>query len=72
MGRLTVLEEPGGPTSWTLSCLVGGEVTGSQRHQPSGVFGLMGSIELTSSTWWGLRHLPNSSKDMAQNVISSL
>ena len=38
--------------------MVGGEVTGSQHHQPSscnwpGVSVLVGSIQLTFPTWWG-------------------
>ena len=38
--------------------MVGGEVIGSQHHQPlssnkSGVCVLAGSIQLTSPTWWG-------------------
>ena len=50
--------------------------TGSQRHQPSGsswsgVYLLVVSIQLTSSTWWGFQYLQNSSKDMAQNIIYS-
>ena len=32
---------------------------------------LGGSIQLTSSTWWGLQDLQNSSKDMAQKIICS-
>ena len=50
--------------------LVGSEVTrwyfGSQHHQPSGsnqsgVYVLVGSMQLISSTWWGLQYLQNSS-----------
>ena len=33
---LAVFKEQGVISSWTFSCLVGGEVIGSQRHQPSG------------------------------------
>ena len=38
----------------------------------SGVYMLVGSIRLTSSPQWGLHHLQNSSKDMAQNITYSL
>ena len=53
-------------SSWTFFWLVGGEVPGSQHHQPSGsnrpvVSVLVDSIQLTSSTWWGLQCLQNSS-----------
>ena len=63
-------------SSWTFFCLVGGEVIGSQHHQPSssnhsGIQALVSSIQLTSSTWWGFQYLQNSSKDMAQNIIYS-
>ena len=49
--------------------MVSGEVITSQHHQPSdshqsGVYVLMGSIQLTSPTWWGFQYLQNSSKDM--------
>ena len=49
---------------------------GSQHHQPSGskpaeTFLLVGSTQLTSSTWWGFQYLQNSSKDMAQNMSYS-
>ena len=62
--------------SWTFFWLVGGEVIGSQHHQPSGsnrsrVYVFVGSIQLTSSTWWDFQHLQNSSKEMAQNIIYS-
>ena len=45
-------------SSWTFFWLVGGEVIGSQHHQPSGsnqsgVCVLVVSVQLTSSTWWG-------------------
>ena len=36
------------------------------------VYVLVGSIQLTSSTCWGVQYLQNSSKDMAQNIIYSL
>ena len=53
--------------SWTFFWLVGGEVSGSQHHQPSGsnqsgVYMLVGSIQLTSPTWWGFQYLQNSPK----------
>ena len=48
-----------GDRLWTLFRLVGGEVTGSQHHQPfgsngSGVSMQVGNTQLISSTWWGL------------------
>ena len=63
-------------SSWTFFWLVGGEVMGSHHHRPSGsnrsgIFVLVGSIQLISSTWWRLQYLPNSTKDMAQNNIDS-
>ena len=63
-------------SSWTFFWLVGGEVIGSQHHQPSGsqmLWGLCacGQQKLTSSTWWGFQYLQNSSKDMAQNISCS-
>ena len=56
---------------------VGGEVVGSQHHQPSGsnlsgLYVLVGSVQLISSMWWGPQHLQNRSKDVAQNLIYSL
>ena len=61
---------------WTFLWLVGGEVIGSQHHQPSGsnwsgVSKLLGSKELTSSTQWGFQYLQNSSKDRVQDIIYS-
>ena len=61
-------------SSWTFVWLVDGDVIGSQHHQPSGfncsgVYVLMGSVQWTSSTWWGFQYLQNSSKDMAQSII---
>ena len=52
---LIVFEEQGVISSWTFFWLVGGEVIGSQLHQPSGsswsgVYVLVGSIPLTSCT----------------------
>ena len=52
------------------------ELVRSQHHQPScsyqpGVSVLLGSRQLTSSTWWGFQFLQNSSKDMAQSIIYS-
>ena len=54
-------------SSWTFFWLVGGEVGGSEHYQPfgsswSGVYVLVGSIQLTSPTWWGIQALQNSSK----------
>ena len=31
----------------------------------------MGSIQWTSSSWWGLQYLQNNSKDVVQNIIYS-
>ena len=47
--------------------MVGGEVSENQHHQPSGsnwsrVHVLVGSMLLTSPTWWGFQYLQNSSK----------
>ena len=44
--------------SWTFLSLIGGDIIGSQFHQPSvsnwsGVYVLLGSIQLTSSTCGG-------------------
>ena len=52
------------------------DVIGSQHYHPagsnwSGVYMLVGSIQLTYSTWQGFQYLPNSSKDMAQDIIYS-
>ena len=60
-------------SSWTFFRLVGGEVIGSQHHQPSGssrsvVSMLVDSVQLTSSTWWGLQCLQNSSKILLMYV----
>ena len=53
---------------------MGDEVIGSQSHQPSvssqsGVYMLVGSIQLALSTKWGLQNQQNSSKDVVQNII---
>ena len=60
-------------SSWTFFLLVSGEVVRSQHHQPSGsnwsgVYLLVGIIQLTSSTWWRLQYLQNISKDMAERI----
>ena len=73
---LTVFKEQGVISSWTFFWLVGGEVIGTQHYQPSGsnrsgVSVLVGSVQLTSSTWWEFQYLQNSSKEMAQNIIYS-
>ena len=65
--HLKVFKEQGMVSSWTFFWLVGGEVIRSQHHQPSGsnwsgVYGLAGSRQLTSSTWWRFEYLQNSSK----------
>ena len=62
-------------SSWTFFLLVGGEVVRS-HHLPSGsnwsgVYMLVGIIQLTSSTWWRFQYLQNISKDMAQRIIYS-
>ena len=49
-------------SSRTFFCVIGGEVMVSQHHQPSGsswsgVYVLVGSIQLTSSTSWGFQCL---------------
>ena len=51
-----------GISSWMFFRLVGGEVIGSQHHLPSvsnppGVCGLVGGMQLISSTWWGFQQL---------------
>ena len=61
---------------WVFFWLVSGEKIRSQHHQPSGsnmsgVYVLVGSIELTSSIWWGFQYEQNISKDMAQHIFSS-
>ena len=50
-------------SSWTFFCLVDGDVIGTLltgSASQSGVY--MGSLQLTSSTWWGFQYLQNSSK----------
>ena len=54
-------------SSWTFFRLVGGEVIGTQHHQPSGsnwsrVYVLVANMQLTSSTWWEFQYLQNSSR----------
>ena len=56
--------------------LVGGEVIRGQHYQSSdsnqsGVCMLVGSIQLTSPTWWGFQYLQNSSQDISKNTIYS-
>ena len=63
-------------SSWIFFWMVGGEVTGNQHHRPSGsswsgVYVLVGNIQLSSFTCWGFQYLQNSSDDMAQNIIHS-
>ena len=43
--------------------------SGSNQSWGEGVYMLVGSIQLTSSTWWGRQHLQNSSKDRAQHIM---
>ena len=52
---------------WMFFGFVGGEVSGSQHHQPSrskesGVYQLVGSIPLIFPTWWGFQYPQDSSK----------
>ena len=50
-------------SSWTFFCLVDGDVSGTLSTgsaNQSGVY--MGSLQLTSSTWWGFLYLQNGSK----------
>ena len=54
---------------WVSFWLVGGEVNRSQHRQPSGsnlsgIYLLVGSILLTSTTWWEFQYLQNSSQTM--------
>lgn len=83
-GGLTVLKRQGMISSRAFFWMVGGEVTGSQHHQPSGsnqsgVYMLVGSIQLSSSPRWRFLYLQNStesnqtckSKDWAENIIDS-
>ena len=63
-------------SSRTFCWLVGVEVSWSQHHWPSGsnwsgVFVLVGSIQLTSPTWQGFQYLQDSSEDISENIISS-
>ena len=37
----------------------------------SGVYVLVGSMQLTSPTWWGCQWLQNSPRNLAQNIIYS-
>ena len=46
-------------------------VTSHSGPKWSRAYVLVGSMQLTSSTWWRFRYLQNSSKDMAQNIICS-
>ena len=52
-------------SSMTFFSLVGGEIIGSQYHQPhasnrSGGYILVGSIQSTSPNWWGFQYLQHS------------
>ena len=76
VGSLRVLEEQGVISSWTFCWLVGGEVIGSPHPRPSGcnrsgVYALVGSRQLPSSTRWGLQHLQKGFRDTAPNIICS-
>ena len=60
-------------SSWTFFWLIGGKVIGSQHHQLSGsnwsgVYVVVGNIQLTSSIWQGFQYLQHSSKDIAKNI----
>ena len=62
-------------SSRTFFWLVGNEAIESQHHQASGsnwsgVHLLVGSIKLTSSTWWRFQDLQNSSKDTWVRMLS--
>ena len=59
---------------WTAFWLAGGEVIGSQHHQPSGsswsgISVLVGNTQLTSPIWWGVQSLQSIWKDLAQNLL---
>ena len=74
MRSVTVFKEQGVVSLWTFFRPAGGEVMESQHQQPSGsnrsgVYVLVGSRQLTSSTWCGFQYLQNSSKDVAQIII---
>ena len=47
-------------------------VSSTYWFQKSRVYMLMGNMELTSSTWWGIWYLQNSLKDIAQKLSISL
>ena len=58
VSSLIVFKEQGVNLSWTCFLLVSCELIGSEHHQPSGsnqsgAYVLVGSIQLTSFTWWG-------------------
>ena len=60
-------------SSWTFFWLIGGKVIGSQHHQLSGsnwsgIYVVVGNIQLTSSTWQRFQYLQHSSKDIAKNI----
>ena len=62
---------------WSFLWLVGDQGIGSQHHQPSdskrtGVYILVGNIQLTFSTSWGFQCLPKTCKDMLQNTMYGL
>ena len=65
-------------SSWTFFWLVGGEVSGSQHHQPSDSNWSevlhaceQHAMNRMSSTWWGFQYLQNSSNQMAENITYS-
>ena len=61
-------------SSWAFFWLVSGEVSGSQHHQPSGsnwsgVYSrLVGNIQLTSPTWWGVSVSAKQLKDIVMYI----
>ena len=74
---LMLFKEQGMISLWTFFWFFGDEVIKESASSASGFnctgvsCMLGGSLELTSSTWWGFQNLQNSLKDMAQNIIYS-
>ena len=73
---LTVFKEQSTVSSLTFFSLVDCEVSERQHHQPSGsywsgVYMLVGSTQLNSSTRWGFSICKISSKDVAQAIVYS-
>ena len=62
-----MVQRGGKPDQLLDILLIGGEASGSQHHQSSisnwsGVCVLVGSMQLTSPTWWGFQNLQNNSR----------